>query len=302
MLRKFAVVTDSASDILPSTARELGVSVVPMRINMGGEDLRDGIDVQTGQYLNLLQTSEELPRTSMPSPSDFIETYRSLAIRGYTDILSVHLSRTLSSTVEIPRFLSGSMFNDVNIEVIDSRAASVAEGALVLEAAAVAEAGGTIDEAVAKALTLRDLIKIQFVPRSLTNLVKGGRATALQAVAASALRIRPVVSFNGKGEMRVVQKAHGTRRAANFIATTLSDQEREQGALIYFTLHTRAEKNVERLEAAARERVPGSVCGGRATIGPCIATHVGEGAIGVMSYPASLHSTMLRSEEMFLSL
>ena len=302
MLRKFAIVTDSASDILPSTARELGVNVVPMRINMGGEDFRDGIDVQTGQYLDLLQTSEELPRTSMPSPSDFIEMYRSLAIRGYTDILSIHLSRTLSSTVEIPRFLSGSMFNDVNIEVIDSRAASVAEGALVLEAVAVAEAGGTIDEAVAKVLTLRDLIKIQFVPRSLTNLVKGGRATALRAVAASALRIRPVVSFNNRGELWVVQKAHGTRRAAGFMANTLADQEREQGALIYFTLHARAEKNVERLEAAVRERVPGSVCGGRATIGPCIATHVGEGAIGVMSYPASLHSSALRSEEMFLSL
>ena len=62
------------------------------------------------------------------------------------------------------------------------------------------------------------------------------------------------------------------------------------------------EKNVERLDAAARERVPSSMCGGRATIGPCIATHVGEGAIGVMSYPASLHGTKLRSEEMFLSL
>ena len=67
-------------------------------------------------------------------------------------------------------------------------------------------------------------------------------------------------------------------------------------------LHTRTEKDVERLEAAVRERVPSSMCGGRVTIGSCIATPVGEGAIGVMSYPASLHSTMLRSEEMFLSL
>ena len=77
---------------------------------------------------------------------------------------------------------------------------------------------------------------------------------------------------------------------------------RECGTLIFFTLRTRAEKNVERLDAAMRERVPGSACGGRGTIGHCIATHVGEGAIGVMSYPASLHGTMLRSEEMFLSL
>lgn len=45
MLRKFANVTDSASDIHPEIARELGVSVVPMRINMGGKDLCDGVDV-----------------------------------------------------------------------------------------------------------------------------------------------------------------------------------------------------------------------------------------------------------------
>lgn len=301
-MRKLAIVTDSAADILPATARKLGVRVVPMRINMGGEDLRDGVDVQIGPYLDQLGSLQQLPRTSMPSPTDFMETYRSLAIQGYTDILSIHLSRSLSSTIEIPRFLAGTMFNDVHIEVIDSRTASVAEGAMVLEAAAVATAGGSIDEAAAKALTIRDLIKIQFAPKRLSNLVKGGRATALQALAASALSVKPVMSFNRKGEMRAIHKAHGMGRAADCMACDLADQRREHGELIYFTLHTRAEKNVERLEAAARERVPDSAYGGRATIGSCIATHVGEGAIGVMSYPASLHSSALRSEEMFLSI
>ena len=301
-MRKLAIVTDSAADILPATAQKLGVRVVPMRINMGGDDLRDGVDVQIGPYLDQLGSLHQLLRTSMPSPTDFMETYRSLAIQGYTDILSIHLSRSLSSTIEIPRYLAGTMFNDVHIEVIDSRAASVAEGAMVLEAAAVAAAGGSIEEAAAKALTIRDLIKIQFVPKRLANLVKGGRAAALQALAASALSVKPVMSFSCKGEMRAVHKTHGMGRAADYMAHNLADQRREQGQLIYFTLHTRAEKNVEHLEAAARERVPDSVRGGRATIGPCIATHVGEGAIGLMSYPASLHSPMLRSEEMFLSL
>lgn len=44
-MRKLAIVTDSAADILPATARKLGVRVAPMRINMGGDDLRDGVDV-----------------------------------------------------------------------------------------------------------------------------------------------------------------------------------------------------------------------------------------------------------------
>lgn len=216
----------------------------------------------------------------MPSPTDFMETYRSLAIQGYTDILSIHLSRSLSSTIEIPRFLAGTMFNDVHIEVIDSRTASVAEGAMALEAAAVAAAGGSIDEAAAKALTIRDLIKIQFAPKRLNNLLKGGRATALQALAASALSVKPVMSFNCKGEMRAVHKAHGMGRAADYMARSLADQGQEQGELIYFTLHTRAEKSVERLANAIGEHGVVSWYGGCATIGPCIATHVGRARSG----------------------
>ena len=228
-MRKLAIVTDSAADILPATARKLGVRVAPMRINMGGDDLRDGVDVQIGPYLDQLGSLQQLPRTSMPSPTDFMETYRSLAIQGYTDILSIHLSRSLSSTIEIPRFLAGTMFNDVHIEVIDSRAASVAEGAMVLEAAAVAAAGGSIEEAAAKALTIRDLIKIQFVPKRLTNLVKGGRATVLQAFAASALSVKPVMSFNCKGEMQVVHKAHGMGRVITWRAA-LPTRGRSRGS------------------------------------------------------------------------
>ena len=112
------------------------------------------------------------------------------------------------------------------------------------------------------------------------------------------------MSFNCKGEMQVVHKAHGMGRAADYMARSLADQGQEQGALIYFTLHTRAEKSVERLaNAIGGEHGAVSWCGGCATH-RSLHRHAcgGQGAIGVMSYPASLHSPTLRSEEMFLSL
>ena len=300
MMRKFAIVTDSASDIPRDTAVRLGICVVPMRISAGGEELRDGTGITTSQHLDLLRGSETVPRTSMPSPIDFIETYRLLAIQGYTDVLSIHISRALSATIEMPRYLSRSVFNNLNIKVIDSRAATAAEGAMVLEAAAVADAGGTIGEAVAKVLAMRDLIRIQFAPNSLSNLVKGGRATALQAVTASVLRVKPVIDFDGSGGLHVARKVQGFHKAAKFMAEELVAHAREQGELVYFTLHTSAEKALGKLETAIRKHgVPGTF-GGHGTIGACIAAHVGEGAIGTMSYPRSLHNPELPLEDMLL--
>lgn len=301
-MRKFAIVTDSASDINPETARKMGVHVVPMHINMGGDDRRDGVDVQIGWYLDILEESKDLPRTSMPSPGDFVETYRSIVADGCTDILSIHLSRALSSTVETPRLLASTMFSDIRIEVVDSGVATVAQGAMVLEAAAIAASGGTIEEALARVFAIRNSVRIQFTPESLANLVKGGRATAFQALAASALNVKPVIGFNDRGELQVFRKARGIRRAVGYMADVLADQERERGRLFYFTLHTKAERGLECLSTAIRERGLGAELGGCATIGPCIATHVGRGAVGVMSYPFSLHSPMLRGEEMFLSI
>ena len=187
-MRKLAIVTDSAADILPATARKLGVRVAPMRINMGGDDLRDGVDVQIGPYLDQLGSLQQLPRTSMPSPTDFMETYRSLAIQGYTDILSIHLSRSLSSTIEIPRFLAGTMFNDVHIEVIDSRTASgsARRGRWSSRQRRLPQQGAVSRGRPRRRSPFEIFIKIQFVPKRLTGTWsrEGGSIPVLEAFAA----------------------------------------------------------------------------------------------------------------------
>ena len=301
-MRSVAIVTDSASDIRLEIALRLGISVIPMRINMGGGDFRDGVDICIGQYLDVMRSMRTSPKTSMPSPTDFLQVYQALAERGYTEILSIHVSGVLSSTVDFARHLATSVFEDLHIDVVDSRAATVAEGAVVLEAAAVAAAGGSLDETLARALAIRDSVRIQFVPANLDNPVKGGRASTLHAAGASLLKMRPVLQFNDGGRLEVAHRVHGRHRAVRFLAEELAERGREQGELVYFALHTRAEQRLALLEEEIRLRGVRGMFGGRATVGPCVATHVGEGAIGVMSYPASFHCSELRGSEMFLAL
>ncbi|HJG31537.1 MAG TPA: DegV family protein [Collinsella ihuae] len=299
-MRKFAVVTDSASDINQEAARRLGIRIVPLHIVAGGRDYRDGMDIQIDEYLDLLEQQQELPQTSQPAPADFVEVYRALIEEGYTEILSIHIARELSSTIETPRYLAQEVFKDVRIEVIDSYAATVGEGAMVLEAAAIAEAGGTMDEAIERVLAIRDTFKIHFVPDTLANLVKGGRATRAQHLATSILNVKVVIALGEKGCIDVAHKAKGMRNAVVYMVRQLVERSKNLGKLTYYKLHTRSERGLELIDkAVSGELELNASCAGIATIGPCIATHVGEHAVGLLSYPAELHSPLLDEVDMF---
>ncbi|MBM6689352.1 DegV family protein [Collinsella tanakaei] len=299
-MRKFAVVTDSASDINQEAARRLGIRIVPLHIVAGGRDYRDGMDIQIDEYLDLLEQQQELPQTSQPAPADFVEVYRALIEEGYTEILSIHIARELSSTIETPRYLAREVFKDVRIEVIDSYAATVGEGAMVLEAAAIAEAGGTMDEAIERVLAIRDTFKIHFVPDTLANLVKGGRASRAQHLATSILNVKVVIALGEKGCIDVAHKAKGMRNAVVYMVRQLVERSKNLGKLTYYKLHTRSERGLELIDkAVSGELELNASCAGIATIGPCIATHVGEHAVGLLSYPAELHSPLLDEVDMF---
>lgn len=299
-MRKFAIVTDSASDINQETAERLGIRVIPLHIVADGRDYRDGVDIQIGEYLDLMRDTKELPQTSQPAPADFIEVYRELVDEGYKDILSIHIARELSSTIETPRFLARQMPSGVRLEVIDSYSATVGEGAMVLEAAAIAEQGGTIDDAIDRVCAIRDTAKIYFMPDNLSNLVKGGRATRAQHLATSILNVKVVIEVGEQGRIEVAHKAKGLRNAVAFMARKVARRSQELGPLIYYKLHTRSPKAIAMLEKPLETNELEGVCGGVATIGPCIATHVGEGAVGLLSYPAALHSSLLDDADMFL--
>ena len=241
-MRKFAIVTDSASDLNRAAIERFDIRVVPLHIIADGHDYRDGVDIQIDEYLDLLREVKELPQTSQPAPADFVETYRTLVDEGYTDILSIHIARELSSTIETPRFLAKQMPAGVRIEVIDSYSATVGQGAMVLEAAAIAEAGGTMDEAIERVLAIRDTAKIHFIPDNLSNLVKGGRATRTQHLATSILNVKVVIEVGEHGCIEVAHKAKGLRNAIAFMVRQLTRRSQELGELTYYKLHTRSPK------------------------------------------------------------
>lgn len=292
-MNSFAVVTDSASDIPLDLAQHLNIRIVPLHVLFQGKDYRDGVDISTPELLRLMDGSDTLPQTSQPTPGDFLAVYQELIDEGYTQILSIHLARALSATIESARTIASQLPEGVRLEVVDSRHATVGEGAMVLEAAVIARKGGTIDEAIEHISQMRTGFALHFVPDTLENLVKGGRATKAQGFVTSLLNIKLVIGLLEDGSIEVEHKAKGVKNAISFMAKHVAALAQEKGPMVYYLLHTNAAEKANKIREALEKTGASVRMITEATIGPVIATHVGNGAIGIFCYPEALHASEL---------
>ncbi|MFN3929821.1 MAG: DegV family protein, partial [Thermoflexus sp.] len=95
-MAKIAVVTDSVACLPPELVEAYRIRVVPVRIIVGEQVLRDGIDV-TAEQVYAWQRAGIMATSSQPSVGDFLETYRELA-KEADGIVSIHVSAAMTGT------------------------------------------------------------------------------------------------------------------------------------------------------------------------------------------------------------
>ena len=97
------IVTDSTCDLPSSLVNDLQITVLPLYINIGDKGYLDGIDLSREAFYQQLPSLKSHPTTAAPGPDVFRQTYDRLAAAGATEILSIHISETLSATINIAR-------------------------------------------------------------------------------------------------------------------------------------------------------------------------------------------------------
>ena len=201
------ILTDSAADLTPVDAGQPGVMVVPLHVTFeNGESVRDGVDITGEEFYTRLLSAEKLPRTSQPSPEDFIEAFEEAKAAGDT-VIGIFIASTLSGTYQCARLAAEAAdFEDVYF--VDSRTGSQGEAVLVREALRLRDQGLDADQIVTLLEELKGRIRILAVVDSLKHLHKGGRLPAAVALVGGALGIRPVLLVND-GEIKLADTARG---------------------------------------------------------------------------------------------
>ena len=271
------MVTDSTCDLPKPLLAQWDITVVPMMIDIGGEALREGVDITQRELLEWMTRSHELPKTSQPSPVAFEEAFSSVAVDG--PALCLTLSSKLSGTYQaacLARDLAGA-----DVTIFDSLTTSIGLGLQVVRACELLGSGSGVAETVEQLTRYRDEMKTLVLLNTLENIVKGGRLSRFQGTLSSALDIR-VLLHDVEGEVVLLEKVHGHKRllhrAVERMATRRPDLSDRDVGITHFNNPEDAEWLVQAIGAACHPR--GFVVN---EMGPAMATYAGEGGLIVAS-------------------
>lgn len=282
---RIALVTDSTCDLPREIVEQYGVHVVPLNVIFGDESFLDGVDLTPEQFFQQLQTSPHHPSTSQPAPGDFAVVYDHLR-QEYDHIVSVHLSAGLSGTYQSAQ-MARDLFPDTDITVVDTRAASIGLGWVVLLCARAIAAGKPLAEILEICRASSEQQHILLTVESLEWLHRNGRIGKASALLGSLLNVRPILHV----EDGVVAAYDKVRGKAEKVMSRMVDAMGEFVAAdqpVYLgVVHAERPELAERLVQLVSEayQVRETVV---TTVGAVIGVNTGPGTLGFVLVPVEL--------------
>ena len=200
------IIVDSTADLAPGL--EQRVQIVPLTIHFGEKEYVSGVDITTTQFYELLVKSEELPKTSQPTPAAFEDAFRK-AVDAGDEVVCITISSKLSGTYQSAS-IAASEFPG-KVFVVDSRTVAIAAGLLTDYALNLADQGLTAEQIAAAVMEKRENVRLFALVDTLEYLKKGGRVSSTVAFAGGLLNIKPMIEV-AEGEVRMAGKARGVKQ------------------------------------------------------------------------------------------
>jgi len=204
------IITDSASDLPKEYIKKYNIEIVPLTVELEGKIYKDGVDITTEKFNQLMIKSNQLPKTAHPSPETFKKVFLKYINDGY-DILCLTISSKLSGTYQSAMIAKNNIKTSEKIFVFDTLAASSGEALQVIKASKLIQKGEKIKEVLRKLTEYRNRINILILLDTLENIVKGGRLTKIQGVIAKILNFK-IILHNNEGAVEMLEKIRGKKR------------------------------------------------------------------------------------------
>lgn len=275
------IVADGAADIPAKWREEFAIDVIPVNIHFGEKTYLQDVDLDREGFYKLVDESHKVPKTSQPSPHQFIEFYKKIAAAGDT-ILSVHVTSKLSGTYQSAVAAARELQHSYKVIPFDSLCGSAGIGMLCREARLADRAGHGVDEIVRKLEILRGKIDIFLTLDTLDYARMSGRVGAMQAVLASLLNIKPIVTLDN-GALEITEKVR--TRSASLERLVEMAKEKVGDKLINLTaVHARDPQSGQSLLDQAREML--NIKESDLTdLSISIAANLGPGTVGLVFHP-----------------
>lgn len=274
-MRRVAVVTDSTADLPADLIEQLGITVVPLNVRIGGNSYEDRVTITPDDFMRMLAENNDMPMTSAPSVGRFANEYERLS-QNHDQILSIHISSKLSGTYNSACTASDLFINGPEIRVIDSTTASMGMGLVVKRAAELARDGSTIEEIEAQVTRMIARTHVIFLVDTLEHLRRGGRIGRAAEIIGSVLQLKPLLRIE-EGIVVPQARTRTHARAVQGMVQLINELPRIDSAAV---LHTAGADDIGTLVDCLAPKVPEDTLI-ITELSPVLSAHIGPKGLGV---------------------
>ncbi len=273
------IITDSAADFEPAEFLDKNIVCIPMKINFSGAEYTENINLTKTQFYEMLESKEDFPKTSQPTPYDFEQVLEDAKSAG-DDVVIITISSALSGTYQNACLVKNMLEYD-NCYIVDSLSATAGQRILVEHAVKMRDEGKGVAEISEEIKKLRSRVEIYACIDTLEYLYKGGRISHTSYTVGSFVNIKPMITVSCEGRVEVPAKALSMRKGIKNICARLKKVKPDTNYPMYL-VYSHNRKNAEILAETMRGEGYDIGDSQLVNIGATIGAHIGTNACGVI--------------------
>ena len=277
------IVVDGAVDVPSGWAEKYDIKEIPINVHFGEKTYIQNVDLDLDGFYKLVDDkSNPFPKTSQPSPHQFVEFYKKNYQPGET-ILSIHITSRLSGTYASAVAAAEELKGTYNVITLDSLGGSVGTAFMCRTARDMESAGKSVEEIVRHLESLRSQVFIILTLDTLEYARRSGRVGALSASLASMLNLKPIALLRD-GLVETVDKVR-TRKGALTRVIALGRELVGDKPVHLGIVHARDLESGRALMEEAKKHF--NVKSSELTnLSISLAINFGPGTVGLVLYPA----------------
>lgn len=270
------IICDSACDIKPHEAAQMGIIVVPLVTMIDGEEFLDGVTITSEEFYDRLAVCSKLPTTGRISPLGFAELFAEVVAAG-DDALVITVSGKFSGTVQSAELAAAEY--EGRVWVVDSENVTIGQRILIEYALKLARKGMSARDIARDLESAKKRVCLVARVDTLEYLLRGGRLSKTAAMAGTVLNVKPIICVED-GEAKVAAKPRGAKKSVAVFNEIILEKGGVDFSLPYMLAYSGKDETPLRdylqssveLWAEARGRLPATL------VGSTIGTHAGPGA------------------------
>jgi DegV family protein with EDD domain len=282
--RSAAIVCESTSCLPDDLVRQYDIGIIPIPFVFGTETFRDGVDITRAEFYQRLRESRMPPKTSPPSPGEYLEAWKAAAQRAPAVVCVTVDSKvsTLQRSARLASEMASQALPGIPVAVIDSLSAGMGQGFVALAAARSAAEGKPLEEIVAVAERVSRAVRVIVALDTLEYLARTSHIPQIAAFLGGVLAIKPIFRISG-GDIHVLSRPRTRHHSLNQLVEQLRSAVPADAHLHIAVQHAEAQREAEDLLKVIQQEFT-CVESYITEFTPVMGGYCGPGLVGVAYY------------------